>query len=163
GGAADVACKSCTGGGTASKFTSVGPGGGGPGGDGGGGLGGGGGGGGYFGGGGGGGGGGRAGARPPGGGGGRGGVRVRAGGGGGGGSDFGASVLMGGCVTHGNPTLTVSVVLTYTPPAHQPDAQVKLASDPSYLGVGIVNATGAGQTRTTTAARGTSATLELRF
>jgi DNA-binding beta-propeller fold protein YncE len=30
----------------------------------------------------------------------------------------------------------------------QPDAHVKLASDASYRGVGIVNTTGAGQTRT---------------
>ena len=55
------------------------------------------------------------------------------------------------------------MVLTYTQPAYQPDAQIKLASDTDYLGAGIVNSTGAGQTRTTTAARGQSTTFDLRL
>ena len=46
---------------------------------------------------------------------------------------------------------------------YQPDAQIKLASDPSYLGVGIVNTTGAGQTRSATTAAGKSATFDLKF
>ena len=46
---------------------------------------------------------------------------------------------------------------------YQPDAQIKLASDRRYLGVGIINTTGAGQTRSTTTARGKSATFDLRF
>lgn len=46
---------------------------------------------------------------------------------------------------------------------HQPDAQIKLGSDTSYLGVGIINTTGAGQTRTTTTPPGKSKTFELRF
>ena len=91
-------------------------------------------------------------------------------GGGGAGSDFCASTLaaplsLSGCGPTGtNSTFgTASVVLTYTQPAYQPDAQIKLASDTDYLGVGIVNSTGAGQTRTTTAARGQSTTFDLRF
>jgi hypothetical protein len=46
---------------------------------------------------------------------------------------------------------------------YQPDAQIKLSSDTSYLGVGIINTTGAGQTRSTTTARRKSATFDLRF
>jgi uncharacterized membrane protein len=45
----------------------------------------------------------------------------------------------------------------------QPDAQVKRKSDTSYLGVGIVNTTGAGQTRSASRAPGTGATFELNF
>jgi hypothetical protein len=72
---------------------------------------------------------------------------------------------MGGCgVTHKNSTFaTALVALTYTPPAYQTDVQIKLASDASYLGIGIVNTTGAAQTESTTTAPGTSATLQLRF
>lgn len=56
------------------------------------------------------------------------------------------------------------VTITYsTLPAYEPDAQIKLASDKSYLGVGVVNTTGAGQTRTTTTAPGKSATFDLRL
>jgi hypothetical protein len=58
---------------------------------------------------------------------------------------------------------TASVVLTYTLPAYQPDAQIKLAGDASYLGVGIVNTTGADQARTTATAPGKTATFDLRF
>jgi hypothetical protein len=54
--------------------------------------------------------------------------------------------------------MTKTVVFRY-----QPDAQIKLASDTSYLGVGIVNTTGAGQTRSSTTARGKSARFDLRF
>ncbi len=52
-------------------------------------------------------------------------------------------------------------------PPYQPDAQIRLASDTSYLGgylgVGIINTTGAGQTRTITTAPGKSATFDLKF
>ncbi len=88
--------------------------------------------------------------------------------GGGGGSSYAASAASGvlfatgvsvpGASGNGQATITYS-----TPPAYQPDAQIKLASDTSYLGVGIVNTTGAGQTRSTTTARGKSATFDLRF
>ena len=90
------------------------------------------------------------------------------GGGGGGGSSYAASTASGvlfatgvsvpGASGNGQVTITYSTL-----PAYQPDAQVKLASDTSYLGVGIVNTTGAGQTRTTTTAPGKSATFDLRF
>ena len=46
---------------------------------------------------------------------------------------------------------------------YQPDAQIKLAGDTSYLGVGIINTTGAGQTRITTTTPGKSRTFDLRF
>ena len=156
GGAAGPCTATCGAGAKGVRFTAAGPGRGGAGGvsppgGGGGGYGGGGGGGGYYSGGGGGAGGGSA-------------------GGGGAGSDFCASTLaaplsLSGCGPTGtNSTFgTASVVLTYTQPAYQPDAQIKLASDTDYLGVGIVNSTGAGQTRTTTAARGQSTTFDLRF
>lgn len=90
-------------------------------------------------------------------------------GGGGGGSDFcsrrTAPPSLSGCGPAGtNPTFgTAAVLLTYTQLAYQPDAQIKLPSDSSYLGVGIINTTGAGQTRSTTAAPGNSATFDLRF
>jgi hypothetical protein len=90
-------------------------------------------------------------------------------GGGGGGSDFcsrrTASLSLSSCGPTGtNSTFgTAAVLLTYTPRAYQPDAQIKLAGDSSYLGVGIINTTGAGQTRSTTTAPGNSATLDLRF
>jgi uncharacterized membrane protein len=54
--------------------------------------------------------------------------------------------------------MTKTVVFHY-----QPDAQIKLGSDTSYLGAGIFNTTGTGQTRSTTTARGKSATFDLRF
>lgn len=88
--------------------------------------------------------------------------------GGGGGSSYAASTASGvsfatgvsvpGASGNGQVTITYSTL-----PAYQPDAQVKLASDTSYLGVGIVNTTGAGQTRSTTTAPGKSATFDLRF
>jgi uncharacterized membrane protein len=56
------------------------------------------------------------------------------------------------------------VTITYaTAPAYQPDAQIKLASDTSYMGIGAVNTTGVGQTRSTTTGPGKSKTFDLRF
>jgi hypothetical protein len=82
-----------------------------------------------------------------------------AGGGGGGSSGFGKGT------THtsvdADTTGTPSITFTFT--VHQPDAQIKLASDTSYLGAGVFNVTGAGQTRATTTAPGKNATFNLRF
>lgn len=88
--------------------------------------------------------------------------------GGGGGSSYSASTASGVSFATGvsvpSPSGNGQVTITYsTLPAYQPDAQVKLASDTSYLGVGIFNTTGAGQTRTTTTAPGKSATFDLRL
>jgi hypothetical protein len=90
------------------------------------------------------------------------------GGGGGGGSSYAASTTSGvlfatgvnvpGASGNGQVTITYS-----TAPAYQPDAQIKLARDNSYLGVGIINTTGAGQTRSTTTALGKSKTFDVRF
>jgi hypothetical protein len=90
------------------------------------------------------------------------------GGGGGGGSSYAASTASGvlfatgvsvpGASGNGQVTITYS-----TPPAYQPDAQIKRAGDTSYRGVGIINTTGASQTRTTTTAPGKSASFDLRF
>ncbi|HZO78816.1 MAG TPA: hypothetical protein VFB39_12305 [Solirubrobacteraceae bacterium] len=90
------------------------------------------------------------------------------GGGGGGGSSYAASTASGVLFTTGVSVPGASgngqVTITYsTPPAYQPDAQIKLARDTSYLGVGIINTTGARQTRTTTTAPGKSKTFDLRF
>jgi hypothetical protein len=90
------------------------------------------------------------------------------GGGGGGGSSYAASTASGVLFATGVSVPDASgngqVTVTYsTPPAYKPDAQIKLASDSSYLGVGTINATGAGQTRSTTAAPGKSASFDLRF
>jgi hypothetical protein len=81
------------------------------------------------------------------------------GGGGGGSSGFGTGTTHTsvGADTTGTPSIT----FTFT--ARQPDAQIKLASDTSYLGAGVFNLTGAGQTRTTTTAPGKRATFDLRF
>lgn len=46
---------------------------------------------------------------------------------------------------------------------HQPDAQIKLAPDKSFLGAGIFNTTGAQQTRGTSVARGHSVKFNLKF
>jgi hypothetical protein len=48
-------------------------------------------------------------------------------------------------------------------PRRQPDAQIKLATDSSFAGVGLWNTTATGQTRSTSAARGHSRTFDLRF
>jgi hypothetical protein len=90
------------------------------------------------------------------------------GGGGGGGSSYAISTASGvlfvtgvsvpGASGNGQVTVTYS-----TPPAYQPDAQIKLGSDTSYRGVGIINTTGASQTRSTTVALGTSKIFDLRF
>jgi hypothetical protein len=83
-----------------------------------------------------------------------------AGGGGGGSSGFGSATTntsVGAVMTGTAPSITFKFTV------HQPDAQIKLASDTSYLGAGVFNLTGAGQTRATTTAPGKSATFNLRL
>jgi hypothetical protein len=46
---------------------------------------------------------------------------------------------------------------------YRPDAQIKLAGDPLYTGIGVFNTNGAGQTIMTTTAPGNRATFPLKF
>ena len=56
----------------------------------------------------------------------------------------------------------LAVLNRVTPPQHQPDGQIKLAADKSFLGDNVWNVTGARQTRASSATRGQSKTFNLR-
>lgn len=75
-----------------------------------------------------------------------------------------AYVAAGGTRQGGGGATDVQEVLTLaTGPVHQPDAQIRLARQTAFAGDDVYNLTGAGQTRSTTAAPGQRRTFVVRL
>jgi hypothetical protein len=62
----------------------------------------------------------------------------------------------------GSPAMDAVRTVTTCPPAHRPDLMIRNPQDPEYLGQGIFNLTGAGQTKAQTRPPGATATFQFR-